>query len=279
MFSTVVLTSVRLYFILRFFELKLSLKYVFSITYIGYFFNQCLPGGQGGDIFKAIYLIKKYPNLKKFKLISYLVIDRIVGLLALIIVFSISIYFLNIFFRDLIGLGIILLVITILFFFLLFVFIKVKIFKIIIYNLLTFLYLHKISLLINQAFEFFSNKCVTFKGIFLLLIISISTFIISVISIILLDNGEIITFNKIIKIYLVTSITFFSNSIPISFNGLGIGEYIFSKLSNFIFNGNITYYANLFLIYRIIMVIVSLPGLLLFIVFKNKNINKNYARH
>ena len=126
MFSTVVLTSVRLYFILRFFELKLSLKYVFSITYIGYFFNQCLPGGQGGDIFKAIYLIKKYPNLKKFKLISYLVIDRIVGLLALIIVFSISIYFLNIFFRDLIGLGIILLVTTILFFFFIICFYKSK---------------------------------------------------------------------------------------------------------------------------------------------------------
>ena len=62
-FITVFLTSLRLYLILRFFELKLSLSYVFSITYIGYFFNQCLPGGQGGDLFKAFYLIKKISRL------------------------------------------------------------------------------------------------------------------------------------------------------------------------------------------------------------------------
>ena len=69
--------------------------------------------------------------------------------------------------------------------------------------------------------------------------------------------------------------TFFSNSIPISFNGLGIGEYIFSKLSNYLFSGNITYYANLFLIYRIIMMIISLPGLFLFIIFKNVKLKSN----
>ena len=271
-FLTVFFTSLRLYFILQFFELKLSLRYVFSITYIGYFFNQCLPGGQGGDLFKAFYLIKKYPNLKKIKLISYLVLDRIIGLIALIIIFSISIYSLNIFFNDLISLGIILLLLNLIIFLFLIIFLKINNFKIIIHKLLLSIYLKTVSDLINKIMNYINNKTVSLKWIFLLIFISIMTFMISVISIILLDNSELLSVNKIMKIYFVSSVTFFSNSIPISFNGLGIGEYVFSKLSNFLFNGDITHYANLFLIYRIIMIIVSFPGIILFVVFKNSRI-------
>ena len=100
-------------------------------------------------------------------------------------------------------------------------------------------------------------------------------FIISIICIILLANDQIFTINSIIKIYFISSITFFSNSIPISFNGLGIGEYVFSKLSKHFLGGNVIYYANLFLIYRILIVLASIPGLILFIIFKNKKINND----
>tara|TARA_B100000963_G_C22568678_1_gene644955 strand:+ start:568 stop:1479 length:912 start_codon:yes stop_codon:yes gene_type:complete len=271
-FLTIFFTSLRLYFILRYFELKLSLRYVFSITYIGYFFNQCLPGGQGGDLFKAFYLIKKYPNFKKIKLISYLVLDRMIGLIALIIIFSISIYSLNIFFNDLISLGIILLLLNLIIVLFFIIFFKLEGFKIIIHKLLLSIYLKTVSELINKISNYFNDKAVSLKWVFLLIFISIITFIISIICIILLDDSEMLSVNKIIKIYFVSSVTFFSNSIPVSFNGLGIGEYVFSKLSNFLFSGNITHYANLFLIYRIIMIIVSLPGLILFIIFKNTRI-------
>lgn len=271
-FLTVFFTSLRLYFILRFFELKLSLRYVFSITYIGYFFNQCLPGGQGGDLFKAFYLIKKYPNFRKIKLISYLVLDRIIGLISLFIIFSISIYSLNIFFNDLISLGIILLLLNLIIILFFIIFLKFDSFKIIIHKLLLSIYLKTFSDLINKISNYFNGKTLLLKWFFLLIFISMITFIISVICLILLDNSELLSVNKIIKIYFVSTVTFFSNSIPISFNGLGIGEYVFSKLSNFLFNGNISHYANLFLIYRIIMIIVSLPGLILFIVFKNNRI-------
>ena len=170
------------------------------------------------------------------------------------------------------SLGIILLLLTLITILFLLFFFKLDSFKVIIHKLLLSIYLKTISGQINKISNYFNNKTISLKWFLPLIFISMITFIISVICIILLDNGEQFSVNKIINIYFISSVTFFSNSIPISFNGLGIGEYVFSKLSNFLFSGNITHYANLFLIYRIILIIASLPGLILFIVFKNTRV-------
>ena len=53
-----------------------------------------------------------------------------------------------------------------------------------------------------------------------------------------------------------------------SFNGLGIGEYVFSELSTIFYNDKLILFGNIFLIYRILMIMSSLPGLLIFILMK-----------
>ena len=54
---TIFLSALRLYIVLNVLSLKIQLNYVFKLTYIGYFFNQCLPGATGGDLIKIIYLL------------------------------------------------------------------------------------------------------------------------------------------------------------------------------------------------------------------------------
>ena len=90
---TIIFSSLRFYIILNVLNFKINFNYIYKITYIGYFFNQCLPGAQGGDIIKIIYLIKKYKSLNKISLISYVIIDRLFGLLVLFSLFLISLYF------------------------------------------------------------------------------------------------------------------------------------------------------------------------------------------
>jgi hypothetical protein len=68
----------------------------------------------------------------------------------------------------------------------------------------------------------------------------------------------------------MSSVTFFANSVPLSFNGLGIGEYVFSQLSKVFYENNAAHFGNIFLIFRILVIFSSLPGLVIFIIFKNK---------
>ena len=68
---TILLSTIRLYIILNLLSLKINFSYIYKINYIGVFFNQCLPGGQGGDIVKIIYLIKpKFLTAPTSKLIE-----------------------------------------------------------------------------------------------------------------------------------------------------------------------------------------------------------------
>jgi uncharacterized membrane protein YbhN (UPF0104 family) len=52
---------------------------------IGIFFNQFMPGGTGGDVVKIYYLLKETPGKRAQALLAAL-IDRIIGLLGLVLV-------------------------------------------------------------------------------------------------------------------------------------------------------------------------------------------------
>ena len=51
------------------------------LGFIGVVFNLVIPGAVGGDLIKAAYLVRMH--IKKTQAIASMVIDRIVGLLAL----------------------------------------------------------------------------------------------------------------------------------------------------------------------------------------------------
>ncbi len=64
---------------------------VWQLVMIGMFYNLFLPGGTGGDLIKVFYAIKEAPKSKSAVLLS-IVVDRITGLFALIIV-SLGVFF------------------------------------------------------------------------------------------------------------------------------------------------------------------------------------------
>ena len=64
--------------------LKLSLGRALVLYFVGHFFNSFLFGVTGGDFVKAYFVYKEAPN-KKTEAVSTVFLDRIVGLLALIL--------------------------------------------------------------------------------------------------------------------------------------------------------------------------------------------------
>ena len=78
-----IVSAIRLNYYLKEIKIDLKLKENLILYYVGMFYNLFLPGGIGGDGYKAYLLNKKY-RVKYKKLISALLFDRISGLISLI---------------------------------------------------------------------------------------------------------------------------------------------------------------------------------------------------
>lgn len=65
-------------------QIHLSIPRVSGLFFIGLFFNQFLPGGTGGDIIKVYLLLKEAPQKKMGALLAVM-FDRLIGLVALIL--------------------------------------------------------------------------------------------------------------------------------------------------------------------------------------------------
>lgn len=66
-------------------DLGLPFRRTFSLTYIGTFFNNVMPGLTGGDLVKAFYIAKDHPRRKTEAIITVL-LDRVLGLTGLALV-------------------------------------------------------------------------------------------------------------------------------------------------------------------------------------------------
>lgn len=78
------LAGVRWQLLLRVQSIALSWRRVFTLLFIGIFFNFFIPGGTGGDVVKVFYLLKETPGQRAPALLSVLV-DRIIGVFSLVI--------------------------------------------------------------------------------------------------------------------------------------------------------------------------------------------------
>jgi uncharacterized membrane protein YbhN (UPF0104 family) len=84
----IVLTFVRWFLLVRVIEPRFTLSATLLLGFIGSVFNLVIPGAVGGDFIKAAYLVRMH--IKKTQAIASMVIDRILGLLALFILASIA---------------------------------------------------------------------------------------------------------------------------------------------------------------------------------------------
>ena len=77
------LTAIRWRWLLRVQGISLPHRRAFSLTFIGMFFNAFLLGTTGGDLSKLYYITKEAPD-QKTKAVLSVVMDRAIGLLALL---------------------------------------------------------------------------------------------------------------------------------------------------------------------------------------------------
>lgn len=77
--------ALRWHVLLKVQGIHLSLPRVAGLFTIGFFFNQFLPGGTGGDIVKSYLLMKETPGKITGGLLAVL-FDRVIGLVALVVI-------------------------------------------------------------------------------------------------------------------------------------------------------------------------------------------------
>ena len=85
-----IFAGVRWLLLLRVQQIHLGLVRLSALLLIGVFFNFFIPGGTGGDVVKIFYLLKETPGRRTAALLSVLM-DRLVGLLALIVLAAVFI--------------------------------------------------------------------------------------------------------------------------------------------------------------------------------------------
>ena len=89
-FLSQIISSERLWFILKANNLIISSKENIKLYMIGIFYNFFIPGGVGGDAYKGVLMNKKFQwSLKK--IYKLLILDRLIGfgvIVCLILVFS-----------------------------------------------------------------------------------------------------------------------------------------------------------------------------------------------
>ena len=231
-FLSQIISSERLWFILKENNLIISSKENIKLYMVGIFYNFFIPGGVGGDAYKGVLMNKKFQwSLKK--IYKLLILDRLIGfgvIICLIIVFSGFILDLE-FISE-------------------FNFVLAPL-----YALLFF-----VGRVLVQ--KIFNNEIVYTKAFFISHIIQILQF--GSIILILFSLGVTNNYFTFLYIFLISSVL----SI-FSFGGIGIREYVFFTLaSNTAVGPDIA--TSVGLIFTFSALISSIPGLFFLIKMKSK---------
>lgn len=91
-FACVLMSGMRWWWLLRINALDVTLTEALRFTWIGLFFNSVVPGATGGDVIKALYIMKRCPGKRIPALVSVFV-DRILGLGSLAILGAVVVLF------------------------------------------------------------------------------------------------------------------------------------------------------------------------------------------
>jgi uncharacterized membrane protein YbhN (UPF0104 family) len=243
-------------------KFKLKWSKIIKSNWIGTFFNAVLPGSVSGDLIKIFYVHDDYPTLSKSFLLASSFLDRIIGLMALILQLS----FVSLLFSDKLPQN------------------KTIINIININHLLSLMFIVGYFLLVivgKKFITFFDSFSLLKKPTQLLsFIYEIRTKILILISIsfVIQFIGSFIFYSLIqpfeLTIGLAESLTiipigFVSVAIPLAPSGLGVGHMAFEQLFNFY---NISGGANFFSLYFVVTLTVNLIGVIPYIIHKKVSI-------
>ena len=88
-FIFVIIGNARWWWLLRVNRLNVTFLEAQRFAWIGFFFNNVVPGSTGGDVVKAVYIARHCSTNRVQALVS-IVIDRIIGLLSLLLIGSLA---------------------------------------------------------------------------------------------------------------------------------------------------------------------------------------------
>lgn len=91
-FLTVLIAGSRWWWLLRVNGMDVRLREALRFTWIGVFFNCVVPGSTGGDLIKAMYIMKRCPGHRVPALVS-VIVDRVLGLASLAILGAVVVLF------------------------------------------------------------------------------------------------------------------------------------------------------------------------------------------
>lgn len=264
-------------------QIKLSYPHTLLPTYLGIAFNNLLPGGVGGDFFRFYFINKKIPTKKSVVMLSIL-LDRITGLSGIfIIVCMMAAFHLPSLMTQ-----------TVTLYFLLFC-LSICLFGVLLYFAASFLpkqiglslwlirkftgkkWLQPILSLLDALKIYRESKKIMLECLIASVIIQ---FLIAVTCMLIAKMMQFPTlpFYDFIMAIAVTQIV---NLIPVTPGGFGIGEMAFANVLLLLNPGLNMTYATIFLAYRIIGILLYLPGIAVFIfddqLLKHQHTFKNEA--
>jgi hypothetical protein len=86
-----VLGVIRWTILMRALDLEISYWRALQLQMIGFFFNTAVPGAVGGDIVKAVYVMREQKNQRKAPALLTVLLDRIVGVAALFLIAAVAV--------------------------------------------------------------------------------------------------------------------------------------------------------------------------------------------
>jgi len=86
------LTFVRWYLLVRTLQIPFRMRDAFRLGFLGFLFNFVSMGAVGGDLFRALFIAHEQPA-RRAEAVATVVVDRIIGLYALLLVTSAAILF------------------------------------------------------------------------------------------------------------------------------------------------------------------------------------------
>ena len=90
-FGMLFLGSLRWNLLLSGMDIKIPLTRAMRLQLIGFFFNTAMPGAVGGDVIKGMYVLREKTATSKTNSLLTIILDRIIGLVALFVIVSVAI--------------------------------------------------------------------------------------------------------------------------------------------------------------------------------------------
>ncbi|MEI6092985.1 MAG: lysylphosphatidylglycerol synthase transmembrane domain-containing protein [bacterium] len=253
-------------------DIILSNKEIISLGFIGMFFTSVLPGAVGGDIIKSVYIAKKVKGRTVSSVLTVL-LDRIIGLAALIIICAVGLL-INLktvlHNTELTSLGIV--IFTSLFAIIIMTFFGLS--KKVRSNVFFSKLINKLPLsgFINKVYDCFyayrdKHKYLTYSLLLSFVNHALNITIFYLITLALgFDQLGIFAYFFIVPLGLITM------AIPITPAGIGVGQAAFLKLFEWAMGIKTTIGADAITIWQVLFILISLFGAVFYISYKKEEV-------